>query len=86
MSDGIIAFCFMLLIWILTDRLARGLVGVQAAIKEVALQIRLLREDDDQQIKCSIAGDCGRPHASVEEWQKCRACEEILQRRLKGIA
>jgi hypothetical protein len=45
MIEIFIAACLILAIWGLTERIARELIGIQTAIKEVATQIKLLRED-----------------------------------------
>lgn len=34
-------------------------------------------------VSITVKGDCGKVHASVDEWDKCEACAAILKARLE---
>ncbi len=33
--------------------------------------------------KVTVIGDCGKVHASFEEWQQCKLCEAIIARNIR---
>jgi len=33
-------------------------------------------------VRITVSGDCGRIHASFEDWQRCQVCERVLQNNL----
>lgn len=33
-------------------------------------------------VTITVRGDCGIVHPSVEDWQRCRVCDAIIQRNI----